>query len=180
MRVSLNNHSPSLLLSNTTDWQQMKLASPRITDWSWGRSIYDFFSIHGTLQQKGWRTSKAFLTHSDRTKRRKIAELKWGVIGERTITDLNGFEFRTVQNTIPPINLFSMMQFIICYRASVLSNHNSLQFFQSIHLKQPNPLITIISNHDSFQVWIISNRDGSSGRVVVLIILYNPFTAFRR
>ena len=74
-------------LSNTTEWTYSNADLPRLTDWSWGRSVNSNQSISQTRQWEGWSIIETKITNINGLKRRKIAQLKTGYCPEYAVTN---------------------------------------------------------------------------------------------
>ena len=158
----------------------MNALSPRLTDCSWGRSVNSNQSINQTSQWEWWSPIETVLTNINRLKRGKIVQFKWMIIRECIITNPNGFEFRTTHNstnTIRSLINAIIPDIIICFGIceTLLSNHHTLQFNQSIQFKQSHLSKTIISYHNPFQPIDFPQSQLCSAHLIVLTVSNNPF-----
>ena len=93
--VSSSNGS----LSNTTDWHPESASHPTWKDDNRGRSVESIPPANQTSQSKRLQRLKTVIAHYDRHQEGEILQGKEVIIHERTFSDINGFEFRTVADS---------------------------------------------------------------------------------
>ena len=111
------------------------------------RKVYfSINSVSQTSQRKGRSTSETAPADLQNPKRRKTVDFKRIKGLERIVSNPNKQEFRTVHHSKSTGN-----QTIEWDEEALLSNLNSLQFRQSIQLKESDSDETLVIDDDSFQ-----------------------------